>query len=674
MPRRVCLAIGVSTVNPAVSGSASPFGYLSGAPIAARNLGAWASSVFGPDNVQVVTDEYVGRKPNPVNKARVQAAVDALFPSGAEPVDHFILGFCGHGLTDENIKAISWLFTDSLEQKYRVKADMFYSELLLHGIERLTLISDACREAPKDVTLQRLEATRGIVVQGTQVDSPRFDSLVACQDTQLGFMVAEQNNPAASGKCVFSGVLADALWGKEQLAFDQDRMTISSLAYCLQERTPQVAKSYRLKLSPDCAINPAPQTLYDKANAPADLPALQPWPAAAQASIMGTIEKAAKTRGPPVDPLRTLQRFNTDREFRAKLLDVQRKRTTESTPFTPLPKSSARAVAGLAALRKKRAGDLGPDANVIKDALVGRLKAEVAKGARSKASDDVRRSLNQLRTPEERGRSNLIIAEAGATLWTQNGSALGNRTRAREGFRASDEPAGVPGLIELSDGIFVPWVPYRGLYTVMKRSRLGEIFQSYGMPVPGKSASFKRGVGTLGSFVAGKISQDDIDRLAADLRNTKHCDPVLGVICAYLYRAIADFDNIRRMAYYFVASGQPVPFDIVLLGEMAVTADEDGMLTVHVPEVDQRESGAARGLPTYAFEETPQVEGRVGGRCPWLGLGWDYVADPKPSWAVLVKGLKELARRVERRGFTAFPNDLGRQLASAWGLRASIRH
>ncbi|WP_439486496.1 hypothetical protein [Blastomonas fulva] len=661
-------------MNPAVPGTASTFGYLSGAPIAARNLGAWASSVFGPDNVQVVTDDYVGRKPNPVNKARVQAAVDALFPIGAEPVDHFILGFCGHGLTDENIKAISWLFTDSLELKYRVKADMFYSELLLHGIERLTLISDACREAPKDVTLQRLEPTRGIVVQGTQVDSPRFDSLVACQDTQLGFMVAEQNNPAATGKCVFSGVLADALWGNEQLAFDQDRMTVSSLAYFLLERTPKVAKSYRLKLSPDCAINPAPQTLYDKASAPAGLPALQPWPAAAQASIMGTIEKAAKTGGPPVDPLRMLQRFNTDRQFRAQLLDVKHKRTTESTPFAPLPKSSARAVAGLAAIRKRRVDDLGPDAKVIKRALVGRLKAEVAKGARSKASDDVRRSLNQLRTPDEQGRSNLIIAEAGATLWTQDGSALGNRTRAREGFLASDEPAGVSGLIELSDGVFVPWVPYRALYTVMKRSRLGEIFQAYGMPVPGMSASFKRGVGTLGSFVAGRIAQDDIGRLAADLRDTKHRDPVLGVICAYLYRAIADFDNIRRMAYFYVANDQPVPFDIVLLGEMAVTADDEGMFTVHVPEVDQGKTGNARGLPTYAFEQTPRVEGRVGGRCPWLGFGWDYVADPRPSWAVLVEGLDRLAPSVERRGFTAFPKQLGRQLARAWGLRASIRH
>lgn len=661
-------------MNPAVPGSASPFGYLSGAPIAARNLGAWASIVFGPENVQVVTDDYVGRKPNPVNKARVQAAVDALFPSGAEPVDHLILGFCGHGLTDENIKAISWLFTDSLELRYRVKADMFYSELLLHGIQRLTLISDACREAPKDVSLQRLEPTRGIVVQGTQVDSPRFDSLVACQDTQLGFMIAEQNNPAAAGKCVFSGVLADALWGNEQLAFEQGRMTVSSLAYCLQERTPQVAKSYRLKLSPDCAINPAPQILCDKANAPVGLPALQPWPAAAQTAVMGTIEKAAKVGGSPVDPLLTLQRFNTDRQFRAQLLDVTNKKMTDSTPFAPLPKSSARAVAGLAAIRKKRVDGLGPDAKVIKKALVGRLKAEVAKGARSKASDDVRRSLNQLRTPEERGRSNLIIAEAGATLWTRDGSMLGNRTRAREGFRASDDTAGVPGLIELSDGIFVPWVPYRGLYTVMKRSRLGEIFQAYGMPVPEMSASFKRGVGTLGSFVAGKISQDDIDRLAADLRNTKHSDPVLGVICAYLYRAIADFDNIRRMAYHYVASGQPVPFDIVLLGEMAVTADEDGMLAVHVPEVDRRESGAARGLPTYAFEETPQVEGRVGGRCPWLGLGWDYVSDPRPAWAVLVEGLDKLAPSVARRGFTAFPKQSGRQLARAWGLRASIRH
>lgn len=647
------------------------FGYLSGAPIAAKNLGAWARSAgFGDANVQIVTDEYVGNKPNPVTRARVQTAVDELFPKGAEPVGHFILGFCGHGLTDENIKAISWLFSDSLVLKYRVKADLFYSELLLRGIERLTLISDACREAPKDVDLQRLDPVRGIVVQGKQVDSPRFDSLVACQDTQLGFMVAEQNKPAKPGKCVFSGVVADALWGNEPSAFDGDRITVRSLGDCLQERTPKVAEKYRLKLFPDCMTNPAPAILYDKAAAPAGPPILQDWPVVGTSSVMGMIEEAAPA---PVDAGRALRRFNTDAGFRADMLGARHESLSDEAAFVGLPKASATVVGGLVALQADRAG-LGRQAKRFERGLVGRLTAAAAKSARNKASGDVGRSLSQLRTPEQQGRSNLIAAEAGATLWTRGGAALGSRTRAREGFRAPDSHDGEPNLVELRDGRFVPWVPYSGLYTVMKRSRLGDIFQAYGAPIPGMSASFKSGVQALTDFASGKIAPGDLAGFAASLRQSKHRDPVLGVISAYLYRAVADFDNIRRMAYYYAQTSQPVPFDIVLLGEMKVERKSGGGFTVDVPAVGEGDAHAARGLPTYAFKATSKAKGTVGGWCPWLGLGWDYVGEPRTDWAVLVEGLAELAGKVQRRGFTWFPKKQGRMLARQWGLGASTRH
>lgn len=671
MARRACLAIGVGTVDPPTPGSALKFGYLSGAPIAARNLGAWALGAgFGDANVRVVTDDYVDNKPNPVTCARVQAAVDELFPRNAEPVSHFILSFCGHGLTDENVKAVSWLFSDSLVQKYRVKADRFYSELLLRGIERLTLISDACREAPKDADLQRLDSVRGIVLQGKQVDSPRFDLLVACQDTQLGFMVAERNNPGKPGKCVFSGVLADALWGNEPLAFDGDRITVGSLGYCLQERTPKVAERYRLKLFPECEVNPAPAVLYDKAAAPTGPPVLQDWPALAQSSTMGMVDDAAAP-----DPGEALARFNTDPDFRAEMLGDRLATRSAGAEFAGLPKASARAVGRLAALRTDRAGRRPKASRLdLERGLAGRLAADAAKAARTKASGDVGRSLSQLRTPEEEGRSNLIVAEAGATLWARHNAEPGSRTRAREGFRAPESPAGAPNLVELRDGRFVPWVPYDGLYTVMKRSRLGEIFQAYGRPEPGMSASFKAGGQALADFASGKIKPRDVGKFAADLRQSKHLDPGLGVISAYLYRAVADFDNIRRMAFYYVRNSQPVPFDIVLLGEMKVTRKAGGGFTVHVPEVRQGKKKEARGLPTYAFQSTPKAEGTVAGWCPWLGLGWDYVREPREDWAVLVDGLGDLARNVHRNGFTWFPKQQGRMLAKQWGLGASTRH
>jgi hypothetical protein len=671
MARRACLAIGVGTVEPATPGSAMKFGYLSGAPIAAKNLGEWARrSGFGDANVRTVTDDYIGNKPNPVTRARVQTAVDELFPQAAEPVSHFILGFCGHGLTDENINAISWLFSDSLAQKYRVKADMFYSELLLRGIERLTLISDACREAPKDVDLQRLDAVRGIVVQGTRVDSPRFDRLVACQDTQLGFMVAEQNNSAKPGKCVFSGVIADALWGNEPSAFEGDRITVRSLGDCLQERTPKVAERYRLKLFPDCTTNPALAVLYDKAAAPTGPPVLQEWPAVEASSVMGIIDDKVAH---PVDARILLRRFNANAGFRADVIGAGSRGSPGVSDFVALPGRSAKALGALVAVQADRRA-LGAKARPFERALVARLAADAARKVRNKASSDVGRSLSQLGTPDQEGRSNLIVAEAGAALFTRDGATLGTRTRAREGFRALETGSGAPDLIELHDGKFVPWVPYRGLYTVMKRSRLGEIFQAYGKPVPGQGASFKSGVQALADFGSGRIGPGDVGKFAARLRESKHGDPVLGVISAYLYRAVADFDNIRRMACFYVESSQPVPFDIVLLGQMKVTRKPGGGFTVHVPAVEAVDEDEARGLPTYAFDSTPAVDGPVGGWCPWLGLGWDYVGEPREDWALLVKGLDKVAGEVQRRGFTWFPQEVGRKLAQRWGLTESKRH
>src|SRR4051812_23787313 len=100
MPRRVCLAIGVSNVTPR-TGEQSRFAYLDGAPLAAEAIGQWAlGSGFGPDNVRLVTDQPLpDGKPNPVTTDRVQAAVNALFPDNRAQADHVILSFCGHGLT-----------------------------------------------------------------------------------------------------------------------------------------------------------------------------------------------------------------------------------------------------------------------------------------------------------------------------------------------------------------------------------------------------------------------------------------------------------------------------------------------------------------------------------------------------------------------------------------------
>lgn len=613
MGRRACLAIGVSIVTPGKN-KAMKFPYLDGAVLAARAIGDWAlGSGFGEANVRVVTDAPVERRANPVTRQRVQHAVDELFQDGAEVVDHLIVAFCGHGLTDQNLNSISWLFSDSLTRKYRVVADAFYGELLLHGVRHITLISDACREPPKGLDLMRFDAVRGIVVDGKRDERFKLDRLAACRDGSQGFMVQDQAS-AHPGKCIFSGVIADVLWGAEPAAIRNGRVTTVTLGSTARARTLERAKAYRLDLSPDCLVDPDEAVLYEVANPPAGRPTPQAWPPAATAVGMGQLMKAEMER--------------VQMEMR-------------DTLHAGLPRLPGRQ----------------------REMLRGAVEGKIAEHARTASAASLRRSLVQLR-PEE---SNLVLVGRDARLWSRSSVATGRRTRARIGFHVAGDGIGTPVLVELDDGSFTPVVPYPGLYAVVKRDFAEDVFLAYGNR--DIRQAYGQAVKAVADFAAGRLGVGSVDELAAMLRAGKHYDPVLGAICAYLYRAVADYANIRRMAYHYVDCGQPIPFDIALLGDMPVEKGGDGALILHVPEVEARprQAGAAN-LPRYATRATPAATGVVGGRCPWLGIGWDYVGFVRDESAILVEGLAEHARNVPRRGFTLLSGESGRALAEAWGL------
>jgi hypothetical protein len=655
MVRRACLAIGVSTVTTATNPGLS-FSYLDGAILAARSIGEWAlRSGFGADNVRVIDDGDTKGVVNPVTKARVQQAVDELFPAGAEAVDQLILAFCGHGLTGANFDSIYWLFSDSLIQKYQVVADGFYGELLLHGIKHITLISDACREAPQGLELMRLDPVRGIVVQGTQVDSPQFDRLVSCQDGKLGYMVYDPT-AAAPGKCVFSGVIADALWGLEPTAIENGVITTATLGKCVRARTTERASTYHLKLNPQCRVDAESIVLYDT-NTPLQGPAdLQPWPAGSNAAVLG----AEKVVGAPDTADHFLERVQTDGLFRDRILGKSfgLKRFNLTAPEShaiPIPADSKDLLKDLVELRQT--DDPTPGKQQMAKALVKQLECEAA-------ASEVRGRLEPFK---QAGSANLIV-------WGDQTIALpANRVRQSaftppfNEFHVDADANGTPVLVKLGDGQFTPVVPYDGLYTVVTTSTGGDVFQVYG--VQGSPDRYQVALQAIDDFVAGRLQVDSLDRLAADLRHEKHADPMLGVICAYLYRAVADYDNIRRMAYFYVTQDQAVPYDLALLGAMQVTRSEQGNLRLSVPAVKARESRQnAPSLPDYATQATPAVQASIGGRCPWLGLGWDYVNDPRPEWAVLVEGLAEHAAKIRRSGSTALPADSAQQLARHWGL------
>jgi hypothetical protein len=672
MARRACLAIGVATVLPEQPNQATRFAYLDGAILAARAIGQWAiSSGFGADNVRVVDDGRVGGKDNPVTRERVQKAVNELFPKGADDVEQLLLGFCGHGLTDANFNSISWLFSDALQSRYRVIADAFQEELLRQGVQRITLITDACREAPKDIDLLRLQAERGITMQGRKVESPMFDLFAACQDGQLGFMVSVPNS-AMPGKCIFSGVVADLLWGLEKAAFDKfdERViTTASFGTCVRTRTKQRAKQdYGLDLIPMCRIDPEAAVLYDKQKPPQGPPDLQPWPPATNAVVAGTsvAEGAA-----PGDASRNLERVLTDARFRKQILGpsfgMSRSDRAVPTESLTIPDASKDLLQDLVTLRNAPSrGKFGvPGKQQKVDALVQRLEADATADARKRAAGAVRRSLIQIKPSAEPDGSNVIVVgDEPLRLWSGDPVELHKRTSARTGFRVRSDTQGTPILVELSDGAFTPVVPYGLLYAVVTKSAAGDVLQVYGQP--NSHEAFKTALEAIADFAAGRIGPERVDELAAGMRYGKHADPALGAICAYLYRAIADFDSIRRMAYFYAKRQQAVPFDIALLGAMKVTRKANGATRLDVPAVKARKR--RKGQPDFVTAATSAAQAGIGGRCPWLGLGWDYVGMPRPEWAALVDGLAEHAPEIRRSGFTVLPSETGRALAKSWGL------
>lgn len=681
MARRVCLSIGVSNVAPARKGM-TPFAYLDGAVVAARLLGRWAiHSGFGAANVSVVDDGFIDGREHPVTRMRVQEAVDFLFPVGAEPVEQLLLGFCGHGLTDSQVGSVSWLFSDSLLGKYRVVADMFYAELLLHGVERITLISDSCREAPKDIDLMRLDPVRGIVVQGAQVASPRFDRLDSCQDGQVSYMVSDPMS-ALPGKCVFSGVVADALWGLEASAINNGVITTAALGTCVRTRAFERARQYRLNLNPRCIVDPEPAVLYRTADPFPDPEDLQPWPplpaipnqpSIAFHEVDGMVDVGTR----PARIKRMLSRVRSDAVFRERLLgsrlgdahDHEHIDSASSGSFK-IPDSSGAALIEIFELRQIQ--EPTPRVKRRIDLLLESVLGDVLSGDQESTAEIVR---HRLAWAAERSGVLTHGRRADVVVW---GSQV--RVASRRPLEAMQPVDGVMRvttgsedllLVGLDEDRWTPVVAYDSLFTAVVPGLDEDIFQAYGSSY--SYQAYDAAILAIKHFASGRIGPHDVDRLAAKLRLAKHADPVLGAICAHLYRATADFDSIRRMAYFYAANGQPVPFDIALLGNMTVEQLDDGELSLQVPAVKARVGAfigdAVDRLPDFVTQATGRVQAQIGGRCPWLGIGWDYVGEARREWSALVDGLAQYAGEVRRSGFTVMPNEVALELAAMWGLK-----
>jgi Caspase domain len=268
-PRRMAaLAIGVS--------DAPPLPFLSGAVNGARAFHEWAQAL-GYES-RLVTDED-----EPVTAQRVRSELEALLPGDETVIHRLLVYFAGHGVIREVEEGL-WLLSDWNHELRAVAVEALRRRLDRYGVSQVAFFADACRSLPADVDTADLtpDALLGKGPAPRSPTPPAVDKFIAAQDGTTTFMI-----PGADpddDRCLFSGVLLEALWGTQQKAFSAllpGKVTSRSLGAFLQAEVSKVAEGYRLTLVPSWSSTfPEGDDVYFGEGPAVTPPVFPPWPPA----------------------------------------------------------------------------------------------------------------------------------------------------------------------------------------------------------------------------------------------------------------------------------------------------------------------------------------------------------------------------------------------------------
>jgi hypothetical protein len=80
----------------------------------------------------------------------------------------------------------------------------------------------------------------------------------------------------------------------------------------------------------------------------------------------------------------------------------------------------------------------------------------------------------------------------------------------------------------------------------------------------------------LDALVCGRLVSSDAASIADGLRDEKHANPMIGIVCAYLYDSVGDSDSLSRLCHFYVQHRQGIPFDLALLSGGRIRKSEKG--------------------------------------------------------------------------------------------------
>jgi hypothetical protein len=602
-------------------------------------------------------------------------------PAGSA-IDHFVLAFAGHGLTGINDDTTYWLMSDSLDQGYSIFVEDLRRQLYAYGIQHLTIFSDACRAIASSRDLRSLLPRPGVRKRHQTplagIEVARFN---ACQDATSAFMV-KVPGAAAPGKCIFSGVLAEALWGRVPAAFDGKVIDSSSLGRGLRAAAKERAEQYKLTLVPGGSAFFDRVIYFNDATPPLPPdPELTPWPPADATEPAGAGVSSVEAEAAPAPNV--FKSVLTDVAVRTAVLGATFGLdhigfVAGAVGFPGLPDSAKSLVEHVSQLRRRLDSSeiTKPHKKVLSDQMADQLKtleALAAGEARKQKAKRLRVSLRRAMRPEQD--QPRIIIEGSVTqrsvtqIWSDAPVVTLdlNQDRDRTTFTLMGDVEALV-MIEFADGLFAPVYYYPDLICTMLRDEEGVAAVSY-RHIYADKRSTEVAANVISRVVTGDLSVAEIDNLAMKLRYDKHVNPVFGAIAAYCYDVTGDLNSIRRMAAFYGQRGQASPYDIVHMGMI----ENDGAIA-HVAEVPEDSRRRAGKPPRWLTERTAPQNVRIAGRCPWLRQGWDFLTVPEDTGLSRVDGLYSFRGELTASVFTTLKRDGGSALAVKWQLQPWLTH
>jgi hypothetical protein len=620
-----CLALGVS--------DAPPLEFLQGAANGAKTFGAWAKRLGIP--TEIITDEE-----EPIGFDTVKAAFERLF-AGRPRISRLLIYFAGHGLTRDPAEDL-WLLSQWSASQRAVSIGQLCRRLTRYGVEQLTVISDACRSLAASADSADLVADPILDKGPFDAHTPLIDMLRASSPFHAAYMV--RGAKPEEDRCIFSGLLNEALSGAHDEAFDAERLCISnfSLANFLGKQVPLRADEYQVKLKPDIATGLRPPDNIYVASRPLTPPALLPWPKLGSIGAMSAAESGSANR----------------RGWSTRLNESRM-----STKGPLRPSNSLKAMSGKSPRFRKGPSET-PKELFERDAERLALK-------RRQQENEVQRYLDNYASEGDRPTyfetgSGFNISGARGTQATLGRSAIAVSDRVRSWWRV--EPVGsghlvapTPLLIEFENGNWggaAALPDHVATFTVHEGDVVSVIYRPLNAS-PTESQETERAIAQLR---AGVLSAQAGYDLAAELRDQKERDPVRGVIAAYIYDALGDRDSVRRIAWYLAQAGVPVPYDVALLGHFTATKSGAGLIEVEIPKTLGRDwQSEKERCRSWTFAATPPARAPVAGFFPWLAQGWSLLDDEDPS-DLVIGGLAELRADLLRSPFTTLTAGGGRKL------------